>query len=578
MSVIDIHEHVIPRRGFLLPTGKTVVTGEELVALMDRLGIDKSVILPLSSPETYHFVQSNEEALEVCDKWPDRFIKFCNVDPRHDVNDPDYDFSRILEYYKSVGCKGLGEFTANLRWEDPRVLNLLRACAAASLPVTVHLTLREFKTYGIISTPGLYDMERVMEAIPELVILGHSPKFWDEVAPLQEGYPTYPKGPVAPGGRLPYLLRKFKGRLWGDMSAGSGWNAVARDPEWGYAFIEEFHDQLLFGLDICQPTDDTPSLCTFMAEALANGNISTEAHEKIMGGNAERLLTMADTPVEPEAERAATVIRSGPESVDDFVRREIVYKSVNGADLVMHLFEPAAAREAPLGAIVFFFGGGWNGGSPGQFFPHCEYLAGRGMVAASAEYRVKSRHGVTPFECVADGKSAVRWLRAHAEELGVDPARVAAGGGSAGGHVAACTGVIAGLDDPSDDRSVSSRPDALVLFNPVVDLGENCREALLERFEGRGLEASPLHHVRPGAPPTMIFHGTADTTVPFADVERFTRRMAEAGNDCRLVPFEGYAHAFFNYGQEDKRPYYETVRRMDAFLTELGFLPEPQEG
>ena len=259
----------------------------------------------------------------------------------------------------------------------------------------------------------------------------------------------------------------------------------------------------------------------------------------------------------------------------DFAQREVVYKTVDGADLVMHLYEPAAPREAPLGAIVFFFGGGWTNGNPGQFFPHCEHLAKRGMVAASAEYRVKSRHGVTPFECVADGKSAVRWMRAHAEELGLDPARIAAGGGSAGGHVAACAGVIEGLDDPADDLSMSSRPDALVLFNPVADVGATGPAVLLERFLGRGEEASPLHHVRPGAPPTMIFHGAADTTVPFSNVHRFARRMAEEGNDCRLVPFEGYAHGFFNFGREDKGPFHETVRRMDAFLTELGFLPEP---
>ena len=124
-------------------------------------------------------------------------------------------------------------------------------------------------------------------------------------------------------------------------------------------------------------------------------------------------------------------------------QRETVYKSAGGADLKLHIFEPSERpSDKPLPAIVFFFGGGWTGGTPSQFFQHSRYLASRGMVAVSAEYRVKNRHGTTPAECVADGKSAVRWLRSHAAELGIDPARIAAGGGSAGGHVALCTAVI----------------------------------------------------------------------------------------------------------------------------------------
>ena len=122
-------------------------------------------------------------------------------------------------------------------------------------------------------------------------------------------------------------------------------------------------------------------------------------------------------------------------------------------------------------AVVFFFGGGWNGGSPSQFAPHCEYLASRGMVAMTADYRVKSRQGTTPFDCVEDGKSAIRYVRQHAKELGVDPKKIAAGGGSAGGHVAAATGTVRGMDEKNEDSGISSKPDALILFNPVYDNG-----------------------------------------------------------------------------------------------------------
>jgi len=252
-------------------------------------------------------------------------------------------------------------------------------------------------------------------------------------------------------------------------------------------------------------------------------------------------------------------------------KRDIPYKTVGNTTLHLFVFEDDGAREeACRPAIVFFFGGGWTGGTPEQFFPQCEYLASRGMVAASVEYRVKDRNGTTPFECVADGKSAVRWLRAHADELGIDPDRIAAGGGSAGGHVALCTALIEGCDEADEDLSVSSRPDALVCFNPAPDLtryGNRVPESA-----GRAEEISPVHHVKAGAPPTILFHGIDDTSVPFEDGERFAAAMNEAGNDCRLVAYPGQEHGFFNYRDGDNPYYAETVREADRFLTRLGWL------
>jgi len=198
------------------------------------------------------------------------------------------------------------------------------------------------------------------------------------------------------------------------------------------------------------------------------------------------------------------------------------------------------------------------------------------MVAISAEYRVKNRHGTTPFECVADGKSAIRWVRANAARLGVNPNKIVAGGGSAGGHVAACTGVIEGLDEENEDRNISSKPNALVLFNPAVDLLSIPKEKrLAERFKNRMKELSPLQHVKNGVPPCIIFHGTVDKTVPFESVERFCAVMKEAGNVCRLVPFEGKGHGFFNYGRDkDNSSFKQTVRAADRFLTSLGYLKD----
>jgi acetyl esterase/lipase len=256
---------------------------------------------------------------------------------------------------------------------------------------------------------------------------------------------------------------------------------------------------------------------------------------------------------------------------DSITERELTYKTIGDVALRAHIFAPLERATAPRSAIVYFFGGGWVGGAPSQFFPHCRHLASRGMVAVSAEYRVRNTHGTTPSECVTDGKSAVRWLRAHAGEMGVDPSRVAAGGGSAGGHVAACTALVPGLDELSEDLGISSVPDALLLFNPVVDA---TFAPLAERFGGRGAELSPRHHVRHGCPPTLIFHGVDDQTVPYVQVVAFCEAMQASGNVCEVIGFEGKGHGFFNYGRDDNTAFTETLRHTDRFFAALAFLAD----
>jgi len=251
--------------------------------------------------------------------------------------------------------------------------------------------------------------------------------------------------------------------------------------------------------------------------------------------------------------------------------RKLVYKHASNVDLHLHVFEPDHHRpDAAQPAIVFFFGGGWNGGSPTQFYPHCSYLAGRYMVAISAEYRVKSRNGTTPFDCVADGKSAIRWIRAHAKRLGIDPNRIAAGGGSAGGHIAAAVATVPGLDDPADDTSVSCRPNALVLFNPVYDNGPGGYG--YKRVKDRFREISPLHNLSTTTPPTVVFLGTNDKLVPVATAEKFRDKMLELGCKSVLHLYEGRGHGFFNHGRGDGSDYRRTVYQMDVFLESLGYL------
>ena len=257
--------------------------------------------------------------------------------------------------------------------------------------------------------------------------------------------------------------------------------------------------------------------------------------------------------------------------------RTVVYKTAKNADgsevkLSLHVFEPAGHRASDKRpAVVFFFGGGWTGGSPSQFYAHSTYLASRGMLAFSAEYRVKGRNGTEPFACAADGKSAIRYVRAHAKELGVDPDRIASGGGSAGGHVGASVGTLPGLDEASEDATVSSVPNAMVLFNPVINCGPEGTYGY-SRVKDRWKEICPTHNVSKKTPPTILFHGTKDTTVQYKDAEGFAKAMKAAGVRCELVGFEGQSHGFFNYGRGGDDNFIRTVEAADKFLASLGFL------
>tara|TARA_R110002073_G_scaffold43606_2_gene121572 strand:- start:6063 stop:6941 length:879 start_codon:yes stop_codon:yes gene_type:complete len=265
---------------------------------------------------------------------------------------------------------------------------------------------------------------------------------------------------------------------------------------------------------------------------------------------------------------------------DDFTPdRVVTYKTIGDVELKLHVFEPDGhQRSDKAPAIVFFFGGGWTGGDPKQFFQQARALADDGMVAFSADYRVKSRNKTTPFESVKDAKSAVRWIRGHAAELGIDPEKIVASGGSAGGHIAACTGVIQGEEEAGEDLTVSSRPNAMILFNPVLDTTAK-GYGLSKVGETRQTDISPCHHVKPGIVPTLLLHGTADTTVPFENAERFTRLMEAAGNRCQLEAFEGQNHGFFNSPffrpkTKDTRVYKQVMQKSRAFLISLGYLDD----
>jgi acetyl esterase/lipase len=255
----------------------------------------------------------------------------------------------------------------------------------------------------------------------------------------------------------------------------------------------------------------------------------------------------------------------------------LTYKSLGKTELKLDVFKPKNHQLSDSRpAIVFFFGGGWTGGSPRQFYQQARHYADRGMVAIAADYRVKSRQQTTPFESVKDGKSAIRWVRQHAAELGIDPDRIVASGGSAGGHVAACTGVIQGLDEQGEDLSISSVPNAMILFNPVLDTTAK-GYGLSKVGKARQTDISPCHHVRAGIVPTLVLHGTADTAVPFENATRFVQLMKKAGNNGRLAAFTDKGHGFFNAPFfrpkiKDASIYERAMKECDTFLSSLGYL------
>lgn len=247
----------------------------------------------------------------------------------------------------------------------------------------------------------------------------------------------------------------------------------------------------------------------------------------------------------------------------------IVYKKIDTTELKLWIHYPEKVKKRHA-AIIFFHGGGWNSGTAEQFLPQSEYLASQGMIAISASYRLKNIHGTTPKEALEDAKSAIRFLRLNAKELHILPDKIAAGGGSAGGHLAAAAFTSTDINDPKDALKVSPKPNCLVLFNPVIDNGPEGYG--YERIKAWFPDISPMHGITKKFPPTVLFLGTKDALIPVSTGEIFRDKIKEAGGQCTLFLYDGAGHGFFGW-KDGNNPYYaETLKQTEVFLRRQGYL------
>ena len=292
--LIDIHVHTHRVRTTVGSNGKGYPLPEELIAQMDELGIDMAVVVSRMSPDCAICYVPPEEVLEMCALHPTRLIPFCNIDPRYQKNSPDADLRPMLQYWKEAGCKGVGEYCPNMPFDDPMNMNVFKQVEELGLPLTFHVAPQVGGFYGCYDDLGLPRLEKVLKACPNLIMLGHSQPFWAEISTdVNAGNRNrYPEGKVTPG-RVVEVMREYP-NLHGDLSAGSGLNAIRRDPEFGYGFMEEFQDRLYFGTDICRTGQDTP-IVPYFQKLKHEELVPADVLEKICWRNANRLLGLGIT-------------------------------------------------------------------------------------------------------------------------------------------------------------------------------------------------------------------------------------------------------------------------------------------
>ena len=305
--LIDFHAHAYRKPVMIhesihrdIPNVTDFCTAEQLIQRYDELGIDKGVLLPIVSPEIY-IPQTNEDILDMCQKYPERLIPFCNIDPRALMNSPDAPLDRLLSYYKEKGCKGLGEVMPNMPVMHPLIQNLFKHAEKVGLPVIYDGSDQLTGDFGLYDDPGLPQLEHTLQKFPNLIIFGHGPVFWAEIARLrtpaergfvfnhngeQVGYMN--NGKIEEEGVVPVLLRRYP-NLYLDLSDFTCYNAISRDEDYGPKFLEEFQDRAFFGTDLCSRFTEFP-LIDLLKRWQETGKLSLAAYNKITHENAIKLL------------------------------------------------------------------------------------------------------------------------------------------------------------------------------------------------------------------------------------------------------------------------------------------------
>jgi predicted TIM-barrel fold metal-dependent hydrolase len=275
---IDMHTHI-----GTYTNGNVELTAAQLVAWMDQHNIEKSVVLPLVSPESTTYLQLPDAALQAAKEYPDRLIPFCSIDPRAIIRGGVEGLVGILQQYVDQGAKGFGEHKVGLEFDDPLMMRVYEACEEVGIPLLFHLDNLRGK-----DLPGLPRLEHAINTFPKLNFIGHGPGWWSSISGLesQQDLGGYPEGKVLPGGAIDRLMDKYP-NIYGEFSAGSGANALSRDLEFGREFLIRRQDRVCFGTDYLQPGQAVPQF-----DMLAKLDLPAEVQTKVYRGNALRLLKL----------------------------------------------------------------------------------------------------------------------------------------------------------------------------------------------------------------------------------------------------------------------------------------------
>lgn len=290
---IDIHGHVSVRSNHTDRDIQTFPGCDDLMRFYDRLNIEKGIVLPLVSVDEKFSLISNEDCMAASSLHPDRICWFCNLDPRDPMICNDVDLRKRLNDYKSCGAVGLGELITQFYIDDPLLDGLYSACEECGFPVLFHFTTEFGNEYGVVDDLGLPRLENVLRKHSGLKVIGHSQPFWAEISAdiTEDQREEYPQGKVTKG-RLWDLMEKYQ-NLYCDLSAGSGANAMMRDPENAAEFLETFAERTMYGCDFCGESYDYHlEFDAFLKDMVNSGKLFETTYRKIVRENAIRLFRL----------------------------------------------------------------------------------------------------------------------------------------------------------------------------------------------------------------------------------------------------------------------------------------------